>query len=168
MRLLFSWQHKYTHVYSGIGVVNQHIQSAILFTFDPLEQFFNLFVVCGIADNWQTVSAPLLYLWWEQTCQLWTAERNPEEVFDTTEKKSIHFPVAMLSKSCTRNGQGGGTADCGSWGCLLQNDGAIIRERLVNNNRLCRSSSQWPDVAPIRNFTSAAVCFRVFSWRPVM
>lgn len=152
MRLLFSWQCKYTHVHSSIGVVNQHIQPAILFTFDPLEQLFNFFVVCRITDNWQTVSAPLLYLCWEQTCQLWTAERNPEETFDTPEKKSIHFPVAMLSKLCTRNGQGGRTAECGSWGCLLQNDGAIIRERLVNNNQLCRSSKQWPWCSSCQKF----------------
>lgn len=163
MRLVFSWQCKYTYVYSGIGIVDQDVQPAILFTFDPLEQFFNFFVVCRITDNWQTVSTPLLHLCRQQTCQLWTTERN---LSWNTASVILQRRKTSTSQLQCRPSHAPGMDGEEELPIVGAEDTyyKMMEPSFVVNNRLCCSL----DVALIRNFTSAAVCFRVFSWRPVM
>lgn len=54
---------QFSYLHSRVGVVHQDIQPSILLPFDLLKQFFDVFVVCRITDNWHAASAPLLYLW---------------------------------------------------------------------------------------------------------
>ena len=61
---------QFSYLHSGVGVVHQDIQPSVLLLFDPLKQFFDVFVLCRITDNWNAVSAPLLYLWGEESYAL--------------------------------------------------------------------------------------------------
>ena len=52
----------YTDLHACIGVVDQDIQTAILFVLDLLKQLFDVIFFGGITDHRQAVAPPLLYL----------------------------------------------------------------------------------------------------------
>lgn len=49
-------------MHSSVGIVDQDIQPAILFMFDPFKQVFNVCIFSRITDDWQTVATSLFNL----------------------------------------------------------------------------------------------------------
>lgn len=55
-------------MHSSVGVVDEHVKSATLLALDSLKKVLNFSLICGVADDWHTVSAPFFNLRLDQTC----------------------------------------------------------------------------------------------------
>lgn len=49
-------------MHSGVGVVDKNIKSAIVFVCDSFKKSLNFFLICGVADDWHTVSTAFFNL----------------------------------------------------------------------------------------------------------